>query len=67
MVTMCGEMDFSLDGEEGDERVENVLTFQYLGKPLDQTDDDWPDVRQKIMRARSFWGRLGTLLRREGA
>ena len=30
-------------------------------------DDDWPDVRQNIMRARSVWGRLGTLLRREGA
>ena len=38
---------------EGDERVENVTTFQYLGIPLDQTDDDWPDVRWIIMRTRS--------------
>ena len=30
-------------------------------------DDDWPDVRQNIMRARLVWGRLGTLLRWEGA
>ena len=30
-------------------------------------DDDFPAVRQNIMRARSVWGRLGTLLRREGA
>ena len=46
--------------------MENVPTFQYLGRPLDQTDDDWPDVRQKNMRARSVWGGLGTLIRREG-
>ena len=26
----------------------------------------WPAVRRNIMRARSVWGRLGTLLRREG-
>ena len=60
-------MKFSLDGEEGDYRVANVPTFRYMGISLDQTDNDWPDVRQKIMRARSVWGRLGTLLRREGA
>ena len=28
--------------------------------------DDWPAVRQNIMRAWSVWGRLGTLLRWEG-
>ena len=27
MTERCGEMDFNLDGEEGDERVENVPTF----------------------------------------
>ena len=40
MAVMCGEMEFNLDGEEGDKRVENVPTFRYLGRPLDQTDDD---------------------------
>ena len=55
----CGEMEFSLyRGGEGDERVENVTTFQYLGRPLDQTDDDWPAVQRNITRARSVWGRL---------
>ena len=62
MSERCGEMEFNLDGEEGDERVENVRTFRYLGRPLDQTDDDWTAVRRNIMRARSVWGRLGTLL-----
>ena len=45
--------------------MKNVTTFRYLGRSLDQTDDDWPDVRKNIMRARSVWGRLGTLLQRE--
>ena len=66
MTVRCEEIEFNLDGEEVDNIVENVPTFQYLGQPLDQKDDDWPDVRQNIMCARSVWGRLGTLLRREG-
>ena len=45
----------------------NVPTFQYLGRPLYQRDDDWTAVRQNIMRVTSVWGMLGTLLRREGA
>ena len=60
-------MEFNLDGEEGDERVENVPTFRYLGQPTDQTDDDWPAVRRHIIHARSVWGRLGIIIRREGA
>ena len=47
--------------------VEGVENFKYLGQNLDQTDDDWPSVRKNIMRARLVWGRLGTLMRREGA
>ena len=46
---------------------EGVEIFKYLGRTLDQTDDDWPAVRQNIMHARLVRGRLGTLLRREGA
>ena len=44
-----------------------MTTFQYLGSPLDQTDDDWPAMRRNTMHTRLFWGRLGTLLQREGA
>ena len=40
-------MEFNLEVKEGDKRV---------------TDDDWPGVRQNITRARSVWGRIGTLL-----
>ena len=67
MAERCGEMEFSLKGGEGDERVEGVAMFWYLGRPLDQMDDDWMVVRRKIIRARSVWGRLGILLQREGA
>ena len=41
--------------------------FKYLGQPKEQTDNDWPEVWKKIMRARAVWERLGMLLRREGA
>ena len=62
MAARFREMEFSLDGEEGGDRVENVPTLRYLVRPLDQTDDDWTAVRQNIMRARLVWGTLGTLL-----
>ena len=47
-------MEFSLEGEEGDKIVEGVVMFKYPGRNLDQTDadDDWPEVRKKIMRTR---------------
>ena len=43
------------------------MTFRYLGKLLDQTDDYWPAVWQNTIRARPVKGGLGTLIRREGA
>ena len=55
-----------MEGREGEERMENVENFRYLGRPIYQTDDDWLAVRRKIMRARSVWGRLGTLFLRKG-
>ena len=67
IAARCGEMEFSLEGGEEEERVYHVATFQYMGRPLDQTDDNWPAVQWIIMRARSVWGRLGTLLLREGS
>ena len=47
--------------------VEGVVTFRYLGRPLDQTDDDWPVVRRNIMHVRLVWGRMVTMLQQEGA
>ena len=67
MAARCVEMEFSLEGGDEEERVDNVTTLQYMGRPLDQMDDNFPAVRRNIMRTRSVLGRLGTLLRREGS
>ena len=47
--------------------MDNVENFKYMGRSLEQTDNDWPDVRRNLMRAWRVWGRLGKMLRREGA
>ena len=59
MAARFGEMEFNLDWEEGDNKVENLRTFQYLGRPLYQRNYDWTAVLQNIMRSGSVWGRLG--------
>ena len=48
MSARCGEMEFSLYREDGDDMMEGVATFKYIGETLDQTDDDWTALRQKL-------------------
>ena len=36
----CSEATFSLTGEEEAEHIEGVEVFKYLGRLLDQSDDD---------------------------
>ena len=62
MSARCGEMEFSIDGGKGDNMVYVVATFRYLGRTLDQTDDDWTAIQRNIIRVRLVWGRLGILL-----
>ena len=52
MAAMCGDMELSMEGEEGDEMVEGVATFKYLVRNLDKIDYDCPAVRRNIIRAR---------------
>ena len=66
MAAGCGDIESSLEGEEVDWMVKGMAMFKYLGINLDQTADDWPVVSLNIMCIRSVWGRLGTLLRKEG-
>ena len=40
MAAICGYMGFSIELEEGEDMVEGVAMFKYLGRTLDQTDDD---------------------------
>ena len=46
MAERCDEMEFSMYGKEGDKQVEGVANFKYLGRSLDQTDNDWLMVRK---------------------
>ena len=44
MAERCWDMESRLYGKEGGALVEGVANFKYLGRPLDQTDDDWLEV-----------------------
>ena len=59
-------MDFILYGRGGDELVEGVTQLKYLGRPLDQYDNTWPEIHWNIRRAWKVWGRLGKILRQGG-
>ena len=47
--------------------MEGVENFKYLGRPLEQTYDEWLAVIWNVNRLQRVWGRLGNILRREGA
>ena len=64
---MCGEVEFSLYGKEGDTLVEGVSNFKYMGRSLNQTDEDWQVVRQIFNRVRKVWGGLVKIIQGEGA
>ena len=61
------DMDFSLYGIEEDDLVEGVTQFKYLGIPLDQSDNKRHSIFRNISRAQKVWGRMGNILRLEGA
>ena len=63
----CTGVTFSLTGNDRAECFEGVESFKYLGRVLHRSDEDWLEVRRNIGRLRQVWGRLGKLLRREGA
>ena len=50
-------------GRGGGALVEVVSTFKYLRRPLDQKDNDWPEIRKNIKLERTVWERLRKLLR----
>ena len=41
--------------------------FKYLGRLLERSENDWPEVIQNIRKAWQVWGRLGKILQREGS
>ena len=45
VVIRCSEMEFSLTREKGEETINGVAIFKYLGQPLEKSDNDGPVVR----------------------
>ena len=60
----CVDIEFSLYRREGGAMVDGVSTFKYLGRPLGQTYNYWPEIRQNVLITRTVWGSLRNLLRR---
>ena len=55
-----------MTGRGGEETIEGIALFKYLGRPLEQSYDSWPAVRRNIGRAQQVWSIIGVILRREG-
>ena len=51
----------------GDQPIQKVSTFKYLGRILSANDDDLPAVVANVRCARQRWGQVAQLLVREGA
>jgi RNA polymerase-binding transcription factor DksA len=51
----------------GDEEIETVHHFKYLGRITSDDDDDLPAVRDNLKKARMRWARVSKILKREGA
>ena len=47
----------------GDQELEMVHQFRYLGRPLSEGDSDWPALYRNLTRARMHWARFSKLLR----
>ena len=67
IAVKCTGETFSLTGDDRSDCFEGVDSFKYLGQVIHLEDDDRPEVLHNIWRSRQVWGRLGKLLRREGA
>ena len=56
------EVNFSIGGAE----IERVKQFRYLGRILDENDDDNHALQRQLARARTKWGRIASVLRSQG-
>ena len=67
VVAKCSEAMFSLTGEDEVGRIEGLVRFNYLGRLMDRSDDNWSAVLHNISKLSQVWWRLGKILQREGA
>ena len=61
------EATFSLAGEYNADCIGMVASFNYLGKILDRSEDNWPAVLRNVGKDCRVSNRLGKMLRWEGA
>ena len=47
--------------------IKNVTDFKYLGRVMEEGNEDWPTVVGNLGKARRSWGGLDRVLGREGA
>jgi hypothetical protein len=57
------EIIFTVNGSE----IKTVDQFKYLGRMLDNKDNDIPAVEKNLQKARQKWGRISRILSKESA
>ncbi len=60
---MAREVSFNVNGE----KIDKVSKFKYLGRILEETDDDDHAANRQLTRARARWGRIAKILTIDGA
>ena len=60
---MAREVSFNVNGE----KIYKVSEFKYLGRILEETDDDERAANRQLTRARARWGRIARILTIDGA
>ena len=60
---MAREVSFNVNGE----KIDKVSEFKYLGRILEETDDDDHAANRQLTRARARWGRIAKILTIDGA
>ena len=55
----CSEETFSLIWDDGVECIAVVEVFKYLGRMLDQLNNNWPAFLRNIRKAQQVWGKTG--------
>jgi hypothetical protein len=51
----------------GEEEIETIREFKYLGRITSDNDDDLPAVRDNLKKARQRWARVSRVLIHDGA
>ncbi len=56
------ELNFTVDGTE----VENVEEFKYLGRIMDDGNEDWKAIEYNMWKTKNRWTNLKKILSKDG-